>query len=835
MIGQRLAHFHVTAKLGEGGMGAVYRATDSKLGREVAIKVLPEAVTEDPERLARFEREARVLASLNHPNIASIYEVGAHEGVHFIVMELAPGESLAERIERGGLELDDTLPMALKMATALEAAHEQGIMHRDLKPANIQVSDDGDIKILDFGLAKAFEEDSTPGAELSNSPTLSRHATQAGVLMGTAAYMSPEQARGKSADRRSDIWAFGVVLWEMLTGRRLFSGDTISDTLAAVLRQDIKFDVLPETSATVLRLLRRCLERDTTRRLQHIGDARLELEDALASNDPTLERTTLPWPKLAVAAGLLTLVTATVTYFATAKIDATIEPRRSLIQTEPLVTVFPPSISPDGRRGLYSTGDRLWLWELDRFEPRSWEGEFRSAYFSADSQHISYSRGTELWRMNLVTGERRVITAATFARGSVWSADGTITFLDWGSRELYRVPADGGDAIKIAGPFDVQRELTAALPNDRGLVFTNYTDGGIDILADGEWTSLHRGEDIEWVSFSPTGHLLYHRPDDGLWAQRFSLETLSTTAGPIQIDPIGAWPTFSSNGRLSYKRGLDQSQFVVMNREGRVTQRIGRPQFMLQDPSVSPNGNSVAGVSREQGQFAVWLHEIDSGQARRLTFDVKAGTTSATWSPDGRYLYFRTTGFEIAKLDVRGEEALRIVAEAAGFPHASTDGRYLVYASQSGDIFHLDLESDSPPQLFFEGAATERTPRFSIDGTVIAYISDESGRQELYVRRFPSGEGRRQVSTDGAGTPRWSTDGSELYYLQGRDLMAVPVSTGESFESGEPEKLFTLASPTFYEYSVTRDGQFVVVQPGEETSTIAIVDQWQSFFDAANE
>ena len=519
MIGQRLAHFHVTAKLGEGGMGAVYRATDSKLGREVAIKVLPEAVTEDAERLARFEREARVLASLNHPNIASIYEVGAHEGVHFIVMELAPGESLAERIGRGGLELDDTLPMALKMATALEAAHEQGIMHRDLKPANIQVSDDGDIKILDFGLAKAFEEDSSESPALSNSPTLSRHTTQAGVLMGTAAYMSPEQARGKAADKRSDIWSFGVVLWEMLTGKKLFAGDTISDTLAAVLRQDIDFRGLPHQSpASLRRLLRRCLDRDPTQRLQHVGDARLELEDALASNETTLERTTLPWPKLAGAAALLTLVTAIVTYLATPKSDATIEPRRSLIQTEPLVTVFPPMISPDGRKGVYSTGDHLWLWELDRFDPRSWEGEFRNPSFSADGQHISYSRGGAFWRMNLETGERRVITAETTATGSIWSADGTITFLNWASQVLYQVPAEGGDVIRIGGPYDVQRRLADELPNGRGFLFTNFTDGGIEILADGEWTSLHRGEDIASVTFSPTGHLLYHRPEDGLWA-----------------------------------------------------------------------------------------------------------------------------------------------------------------------------------------------------------------------------------------------------------------------------------------------------------------------------
>ena len=584
MIGQRLAHFEITAKLGEGGMGAVYRASDSKLGREVAIKVLPEAVTEDPERLARFQREARLLASLNHPNIASIYEVGAHEGVHFIVMELAPGESLADRLAGGALELEEALPMTLKMATALEAAHEQGIMHRDLKPANIQVSEDGDIKILDFGLAKAFEDNNAPAPGLSDSPTLSRHATQAGVLMGTAAYMSPEQARGKTADRRSDIWAFGVVLWEMLTGKQLFRGDTMSDTLAAVLRQDIDFDALPHRSPESLRrLLRRCLERDANQRLQHIGDARLELEDALAGSEPTVERATLAWPKLAAAAALGSLLAASITYWANWAIpnresDTATVPRRSLIQTEPLVTVFPPRIAPDGRKGLYSTGDRLWLWELDRFEPRSWEGDFRQPFFSPDSQHVAYENNGELWRMNLETGERRLICRSGLLLGGVWSTDGTITFTSGRRSGVYRVPEEGGDVIEIVAPSDVDRvrTLAGALPNDRGLLFINLS-GGIDIYADGKWTSILQEETIARASFSPTGHLFYSRPEDGLWAIPFSLATLSPTAGPLLVDPIGAWPSFSNNGRLCYKRGLDRNQFVLRDREGRVTQRIGRP------------------------------------------------------------------------------------------------------------------------------------------------------------------------------------------------------------------------------------------------------------------
>ena len=845
MVGERLAHFDVTAKLGEGGMGAVYRATDTKLGREVAIKVLPPAVTEDPGRLARFEREARVLAALNHPNIAGIYEVGTHEDVHFIVMELAPGEPLSERIAKGPIPLDEAIPIALKAAAALEAAHEQGIIHRDLKPANIHVSGDGDVKVLDFGLAKAFDDETSPSVELSSSPTLTRNATRAGVLMGTAAYMSPEQARGKAADRRSDIWAFGVVLWELLTGKRLFSEATMSDTLAAVLREEIDLDALPSSTPTALqRLLRRCLERDPTQRLQHIGDARLELEEALSPRNSTTEPSSRDPFRVVAVAALAAALAALATYAVVREEPAPREPRRTLIQTPPLVTVFSPTIAPDGRKGLYSTGDRLWLWELDRFEPRSWEGEFRQPFFSPDSEQFAYEANGELWRMNIETGDRRLICRSGLLWGGIWSKDGTITFARGRNTELFRVPEEGGAVTRINSRDATLSGLNVALPDERGLLFIDYS-GGVKILSNGTWSRILDGEDVASVAYSPTGHLFYHRSRDGLWAVPFSLTTLAPTAGALHVDAFGAWPSFSDEGRLSYKRGLDRNQFVLKDRTGRVVRRIGRPQFMLQDPAVSPDGRVVAGISREHGEFNVWLHEVETEQARRVTFDIQADLTSPGWSADGDVLYFAGNGPVLWALDLGSDAPPRRLAYGR-HPHASPDGSHVVFyhaasvpasspASQQNDIFFFETDAANDVQPFLTGPANEFHARISPTGALIAYISDESGRNELYLRRFPSGEGLQQVSTDGATTPRWSHDGSELYYLRGRDLMAAPVRYGATIEPGESERLFALASPRIYEYSVTPDGLFVEVLPSEENSTLAIVDEWQSFFEAGSE
>jgi serine/threonine protein kinase len=854
MIGKTLSHFEITAKLGEGGMGEVYRATDSKLGREVAIKVLSEEFVADPERLARFGREARLLAALNHSNIASIHEVGEDGGVHFLVMEFAPGQSLAERIAKGPMDMDEALPIALQVVAALEAAHAQGIVHRDLKPANIHVSDEGQVKVLDFGLAKALVSDLGAPADLTRSPTLTQLPTQAGVLLGTASYMSPEQARGREADARSDIWAFGVVLFEMLAGQRLFDGDTVSDCLAAVLRADVPTGDLPDhLPIPVRRVIRRCLEREVRRRLQHIGDARLDLEDALASPARDPDALTEPGPPPAtssfwvrVLAGATLLAGAVVLWaLVWRQPDLAVEPRRSLIHIdEPLYAVSPPIIAPDGRKGLYATGDRLGMWSLDRFEQRIWEGEHAHPFFSPDSEHIGFEQEGALWRMNLASGQRRLITGMPGANlsGAVWSEDDTITFLTWFPQKLYRVAAEGGELEELTTPSEGSRELSGRLPDARGLLFVNFADGGIDILADGEWKAVLPGEDIAWAAWSPTGHLIYHRPEDGLWAVPFSLDTLRPTAGPVHLDPVGSWPTLSTRGRLSYKRSLDRARFVLTDRTGRIVAPIGRGQFMLQDPAVSPDGRTIAGVAREQGRFAIWLHEVDSGVARRLTFDHQPALGSATWYPDGRHLVF-TTESELLKLDLQGEEPPEPVARGRT-PHISHDGRYLVFVrplepspadratndtqAPTHAIQYLDLTGDGEPKTFAEGRERFWRPRFSPDGRYLAYLSDASGRNEVYVRRFPSGGGPWQVSADGAAEPRWSAGGDELFFLQGRDVMAVPVPASPTFQSGEPRKLFTLTSPVFYEYAVTAEGQFVVVHPGESSSQIAVVDDWLS-------
>ncbi|HVS01733.1 MAG TPA: protein kinase, partial [Thermoanaerobaculia bacterium] len=599
MIGTRLAHFEITAKLGEGGMGEVWRAQDTRLGRQVAIKVLPERFVADPDRLARFEREARVLASLSHRNVAGIHEVGEEAGRHYLVMELVEGETLAERIARGRLPPEEALPIALAIAEALEAAHARGIVHRDLKPANVKIEPGGRVKVLDFGLAKALEPaPGTPGATgLAHSPTLTYQATQAGVLMGTAAYMSPEQARGQESDRRVDIWALGVVLFEMLTGRMAFPGDTISDTLASVLKTETDWKQLPpEVHPEIRRLLERCLEKDPDRRLHDIADARIVLADAVAGRleEPVVlaagaeASASRSWWVVAAAAAVAGAAAAALAMWLARPPDPSPPLRKLELPVagagELAASRVGPAISPDGRWVAYGSQGRLWLRDLEgveSLEVPGGEGAERP-FWSPDSRWLAFGVGDRLVKFP-IGGAGSVVVAKlpssmSTVGGGGWMPAGRIVFAT-GDKGLFEVSEKGGDPRPLLEPGEGEQDFhnVAPLPDGRGVIFVVHRGEGIDTLelfAEGKRKQLLRlpGETLYTPVYSPSGHVLYERATTvpGVWALPFSLDDLEVTGEPFLVAANASVPAAARDGTLVYVRGSSAalSRLAWVDRSG---------------------------------------------------------------------------------------------------------------------------------------------------------------------------------------------------------------------------------------------------------------------------
>jgi serine/threonine-protein kinase len=625
LIGRSLSHYRITAALGAGGMGEVYRATDTTLNREVAIKLLPAEVAQDPERLARFRREAQLLAALNHPNVAAIHGLEEVDGTLFLALELVEGEDLSSRLERGPVPVGEALEIATQIANALQAAHEKAIVHRDLKPANVKITPEGQVKVLDFGLAKAWSGEPGTGSssvDASQSPTLAHSGTAAGIILGTAAYMSPEQARGDAVDKQADIWAFGVVLFEMLTGRRLFEGRTISDVLASVLKDEPPWSQLPgDLPPGVERVLRRCLARDARDRFRDAGDIILALEDASAEPAPGPTRS----PASSWRFAALLLVFAVAVGAVARQIGLRPEPprlRRGTIPVSGLVTWGAwPTISPDGQKVAYLTGEGLWLHSLDSFDPvLIYEGGVETPFFSWDSERIAFSDDAGgLWQMGVDASAKRLICElpGNSAAEGVWLADDSI-ILSAGSSGMFRVPAGGGQPVPIEEGIETRGKfLEFVLPGEGRYGFVDYRAGTIEMLSDGSWTTLASEPDLVAAAYSKTGHLIYHRLDSGMWALPFDAARGIVTGGAFQIDPLGGSPSFSDAGRLVYPRGRDRSELVRVARDGTVRGVIGTAQYMLQDPSLSPDGRWIAVFSREQGHYATWLHEIPSTFNRR--------------------------------------------------------------------------------------------------------------------------------------------------------------------------------------------------------------------------
>ena len=891
--GTRLGSYEVLSHLGEGGMGEVWRARDTKLGREVAIKLLPPAFASDPDRLARFEREAKLLASLNHSAIAHLYgfegaTLGDGSAAHVLVMELAEGEDLAQRMKRGPVPLEEALPIARQVAEALEEAHEKGVVHRDLKPANVKLSSEGKVKVLDFGLAKAMDSPGvTSAADLGRSPTLmnsptmtAAHGTQLGVILGTAAYMSPEQARGGAVDKRADVWAFGVVLFEMLSGRSLFAAETVSDTLAGVLKTEVDFGALPASTPPALRqLLRRCLERSPKNRLHDIADARIVLDDLLAGRVGDEARETAPPPARRNARATAAWVTALVAVGAAAALAGFLASRRDATPAEPLRLSIPLApdqellvganstlaFSPNGESLVFTgrSGGRQSLFRRNlggrEAAPIPGTEGGDSVFFSPDGRWIGFVSGGQLMKVASEGGRPFRLAEQEGAGGCTWLRDGTIVFAPVYSDGLFRVSADGGKTERLTTPDRAGGELghwwPAPLPGERQVVFTAFRTP-VDKSRIGVLDLATRK--VKWVveggffgRYVSTGHILYAR-GQRLYAVPFDAATATVKGAAVAVlDDVlvsqtsgFAMAAVSSRGMLAYvaeSLGNPLRELVWLDRTGRASQAIGERRRFL-SASLSPDDRQIAltvlGESRD-----LWTYSLERRTLSRLTSG--EGTEfGPVWSRDGHELFYVVDRppFELSRIAVGAPDTGRpIWDEATKFdttgPAVSPDGRTIAFSlaePQTGtNLYARPIDGSSPPRPIRATRSEEKNVSFSPDGSWVVYQSNETGRPEIYAQPFPGPGDRVQVSSDGGTDPLWARNG-EIFYRHDDELMVVTAHFSGRFELSAPRVLFTFpmlpgSSTDSQTYDVTRDGARVLavtIPEGARPRRVEIVTDW---------
>jgi Tol biopolymer transport system component len=861
----RLGPYTILAPLGAGGMGEVYRAKDTRLDRDVAIKVLPEAFARDVERLARFQREAKVLASLNHPHIAAIYGFEEANGVRFLVLELVEGDTLADRLKAPGapgLPVDEALGVCKQIAEAVEAAHEQGVIHRDLKPGNVKITPDGKVKVLDFGLAKALSGDAT-STDIAHSPTITVDFTRPGVILGTAAYMSPEQARGRPVDKRSDIWSFGCVLYECLSGDRPFQGDTATDLIAKILERDPDWSTLPpQTPATIQLLLRRCLVKDRNRRLRDIGDARIEIENAIV--DPTSSslrlaaaaadeagrgrlrpprRVALPWLVAVV------LAIALAVSLMMPRDRARPHERPVARVTIPVLSVAPRfgslAIAPDGRYVVYRADPidgvmRLHLRPMDEFGDRTLggtEGGY-APFIAPDGDGVGFFTDRDLRVVSASGGSsQRVCEAFGFTAGA-WGRDGTIIFSTGRSGDnalpgLSRVPATGGvpEILTTIDPAKNERAHVSPefLPDGRHVLFTVETDTTRRVEVLSLETRQHQVllEDASQPFYAPTGHLVfYHYNSLKVFAVPFDPATLRVTDRRIQVlGDLTRQAVVSQNGTLAYLPSGDETgnAAVWVDRQGNVTKLFDQPGSWV-EPRLSPDGRKLILRQTQSPNCFLWLYDLDRSTLTRLTFEGDAH--GPVWSGDGGHVLFgleRDAMRSLYSIPIDGSAAPARIWKGEGpeYPgRGSADGSRVPFVEesvQSGvDIWVLSMQGERKAEPFLQTPFREESPSFSPDGKWMAYASNESGRDEVYVRPYPGPGGKNQVSTDGGSGPLWSQDGKELFYARRDAMMAVEVTTEPAFNASAPRKLFAgeYAWGRQLNYDVAPDGQrFVLIKP----------------------
>jgi len=889
--GKELLHYRLVEKIGEGGMGVVWKALDTHLEREVAVKILPEIFAGDAERLARFEREAKLLASLNHPNIAAVHGLDEDQGVRFLVMELVPGEDLSCRLQRGPLAVEEALRVGLQVSEALEVAHDNGVIHRDLKPANIQLTPTGDVKVLDFGLAKAFEVTGS-SSDMSASPTVTSAGTMAGTILGTAAYMSPEQAHGRVADRRADIWSFGCVLYELLSGKQAFTGESISDTLASVLKFEPDHDTLPrDLPSRVRRLLVRCLAKRPKQRLQAIGEARIVLEECVAGETDEIDQPAATQPSPAsrrrtwLWIGALA-VTAVVALAAGRLLQS--EPERPLRKLpiraqgglELDYNSKPLAISPNGRHIAFISERKLWIRDLKRFEATAIPGTEGATlpFWSPDGTLIGFARGQKLWKVAATGGSPVTITTLEEsvgggASGLAWLPNGKIVFCAGGST-IFEVSATGGDPRPIheIDP-ETERDIhdVSPLPDGLGVLYMVHRNQGRDtlaVLSGGKQKIIFQAAGLETHQpvYSPSGHILFvrHGSNRGIWALPFSLAKLEVTGEPFLVAADVTLPSVSRDGTLVFVRGSTQeTELTWFDASGNELETFGEMTLMWPFPAISPDGSRVAVAAADDdfSNWDIWVHDLERGTWSRITF-AEDEQGSVAWTPDGKHIVYvardeaQDLRLEIVPADASGEprtlwdgDECRPIDNWEN-PHITPDGRFVAYASgaerqKNEDICLLELGvDDAKPVPFLHGPANELAPRFHPDGHYLAYQSAESGMDEIYVTSFPEAQGKWQVSVGGGVWPRWSADGSRLHYRRhGGEVMVVEVETEPALRLGTPSTLFTaeLSGQDIGQnrpdgFSVSADNRFLFIRRAQRdrnaraAAGITLVENWFSEF-----
>jgi serine/threonine protein kinase/Tol biopolymer transport system component len=876
MLAQTIGHYRIQEKIGSGGMGEVYRATDSRLDREVAVKVLPEEFARDAERMARFHREAKVLASLNHPNIAAIYGLEESNSARALIMELVRGPTLCDRIKQGPLPPDETLPIAKQIAEGLEYAHERGIVHRDLKPSNVKLRADGQAKILDFGLAKALQSE-TAEEELQNSPTLSAAATRAGVLLGTAAYMSPEQARGKRVDRRTDIWAFGCVLYEMLTGKAAFEGETISDTLAAVIRAEPDFAALPASTPPLIReLLRRCLQKDPRQRLQAIGEARITIDESVsgrvdetgastaAARAPGAAKRLLPWAAavlIALALGVLARDWLTNPSESHQTMRLSIQLPEALAGTFSANPGSPFAFSPDGTHLVFAGSppgkpSQLYARPLDQqtAAPIAGTEDALQPFFSPDGHWIGFFANGRMRKVSIRGGPVSPLCDAPVPHGASWASDGTIVYAPNFGSGLMRISSAGGNpyALTIPGAKDqeVSHRWPQVLPGGKAVLFTiqvatqtSYDDARIAVLSleTGKWRTLVDGG--SYARYVPSGHIVYARAG-ALMALPFDVQRLVVTGTPVRIEEgVVTTPETSgsaeydvtSSGMLAYVPGtgrLPERSLVWVDRQG-VAKELPAPLKVYTGPRISPDGKLVAIQVTNVGVSDIWIYEFARNTLTRLTFG-PGNSAVPLWTPDGQRILYRSitnsVSFRLKSTDGTGKEEviLKELNDPVGMPlSVSPDGKTLLFGARKSDasravgIEALSLNGDGKVQTFVASTFDQFNAQFSPDGRWVAYMSNESGRNEIYVQPFPGPGGKWMISTDGGANPRWARNGREIFFRNDDKMMSVPVNTQPAFKAGTSRLLFQDGSFVGQgNYDVSPDGQhFLMIREKESSNS----------------